>query len=138
MRVVYLGTYSMGEGYPRNRVLIEGLKRAGVTVVEIREDFWEDAAHKIAGATGGGRRLRLAVSYLKTWFKLASRYLAAGRHDVVVVGYTGQLDLFPAWLLARLRGSCTSAGAAPRTLRTPTRSPQEAPAPRPRQSPSQR
>ena len=32
VRVCYFGTYTMEEGYPRNRVIIEGLRRNGVEV----------------------------------------------------------------------------------------------------------
>ncbi|MHC4473138.1 MAG: glycosyltransferase, partial [Planctomycetota bacterium] len=93
LRVVYFGTYSMSEGYPRNRVLVEGLRRAGVEVVTCHEDFWRDAAHKIAGAAGAGR-LGQALAYGAAWLRLAFRYLRVGPHDVVVVGYTGQIDVF--------------------------------------------
>jgi len=30
LRICYFGTYSMEEGYPRNRVIIEGLRKNGV------------------------------------------------------------------------------------------------------------
>ena len=61
MRVLYFGTYSTAEGYPRNRVLIEGLRRAGVTVRECHVEFWADAAHKISGATGAPGRARMLI-----------------------------------------------------------------------------
>jgi glycosyltransferase involved in cell wall biosynthesis len=104
VRVLYFGTYSRGEGYPRNRVLIEGLRRAGAEVFECHVEFWEDAAHKIAGATGGARRSRLVLGYAAAWVRLALRYLRAPPHDVVVVGYTGQFDVFLAKALAAMRG----------------------------------
>lgn len=104
MRVVYFGTYSKGEGYPRNRVLIEGLRQNGVEVVEVHREFWRDAGHKIAGATNGGGRLRLARRYLGVWLALAAAYARAGRHDAIVVGYTGQIDVFLARALGALTG----------------------------------
>ena len=32
MKVLYFGTYSLGEGYPRNSVIIQGLRENGVEV----------------------------------------------------------------------------------------------------------
>ncbi len=83
--------------YPRNRVLIEGLRRAGAEVSEVHEKFWSDAAHKMAGVTGS---LKLFPAYAGAWWRLARRYLAAEAHDVVVVGYTGQVDIILARFLA--------------------------------------
>jgi glycosyltransferase involved in cell wall biosynthesis len=94
----------MGEGYPRNRVLIEGLRRAGVAVGEVHEEFWRGADDKMAGAKGGPRLIRLAVRYAATWIRLAVRYFRAGPHDAVIVGYTGQIDVFLARLLAFANG----------------------------------
>jgi glycosyltransferase involved in cell wall biosynthesis len=102
VRVLYFGTYSTAEGYPRNRVLIEGLRRSGIEVVTCHEEFWADAADKISGATAG--RPTTALRYLGAWWRLARRYLKAPDHDVVVVGYTGQVDIFLARLLNLLRG----------------------------------
>jgi len=102
VRVLYFGTYSTAEGYPRNRVLIEGLRRAGVEVVTCHEEFWADAADKISGATGG--MLVRGLRYLGAWRRLAAAYLRAPEHDVIVVGYTGQVDIFLARMLNLLRG----------------------------------
>ncbi|MCU0724739.1 MAG: hypothetical protein MUE73_02950 [Planctomycetes bacterium] len=95
MRVVYFGTYSTGEGYPRNRVLIEGLRRNGVRVEEVNADFFRDAADKIAGPTGVRGRIRTA----RAWLRLVRLRARCGPCDAVVVGYTGQADLFLARLL---------------------------------------
>lgn len=103
LRVLYFGTYSTGEGYPRNRVLIEGLRRAGAVVEECHADLWRDAGEK-SGAKGGAALARLGPRLLRAWALLAARYLRSGPHDVVVVGYTGQADVFPARALAGLTG----------------------------------
>jgi glycosyltransferase involved in cell wall biosynthesis len=101
VKVLYFGTYSTGQGYPRNRVLIEGLRRAGVEVIECHEEFWSDAAHKMAGATGA---FRLIPAYAAAWARLIKAYLLSPPHDVVVVGYTGQIDIVLAKALAALSG----------------------------------
>jgi glycosyltransferase involved in cell wall biosynthesis len=104
VRIVYFGTYSSGSGYPRNRVLIEGLRRNGVEVTEVHEEFWADAADKISGVTGGLGTLKLALRAAGVWARLARRYLAVGAHDAVVVGYTGQADVLLARALSLISG----------------------------------
>ncbi len=98
MKVLFFGTYSTGAGYPRNRVLLAGLRGAGVAVTECHADLFRGAAEKAAG-TGRGGALRLVPRLLSAWARLAWRRLAAGPHDVVLVGYTGHLDVFLARLL---------------------------------------
>jgi glycosyltransferase involved in cell wall biosynthesis len=99
MRVAWFGTYSTGEGYPRNRVLIEGLRRNGVTVEEVNACFWRGAADKIAGMTGVRGGLGTAFRYARAWLRLVRLFARCGPHDVVVVGYTGQVDVFLARFL---------------------------------------
>jgi len=90
-------------GKPRNRILLRGLRRAGVDLVEINTDVWggvEDKGH-IAGA---GRKLRLLGRWLAAYPGLVWRYLRAPRHDAVLVGYMGHLDVIVLWPFAKLRG----------------------------------
>lgn len=101
MRVVCWGTYDLGK--PRNRILLRGLREAGVELVEIHKDVWrgvEDKGH-IAGA---GRRLVLTLKWLVAYPGLIWRYMRAPRHDAVLVGYMGHLDVLVLWPFAKLRG----------------------------------
>lgn len=101
MRVVCWGTYDLGK--PRNRILLRGLCEAGVELVEIHSDVWrgvEDKGH-IAGT---GRKLALMVKWLAAYPGLIWRYIRAPRHDAVLVGYMGHLDVLVLWPFARLRG----------------------------------
>ena len=86
MRVLYFGTYE--RRYPRNAQVISCLRRAGVEVVEHHEPVWEDQEQK--WSVGPGQVLQLAVAEARL---LARR---APAHDVLVVGYPGHLDLWPA------------------------------------------
>ena len=74
LRVCYFGTYSLGEGYPVNRVLIEGLRRAGATVWECRVGLWDVAgdpgASKWNAPRGLTGRLRLAAAWALAWGRL--------------------------------------------------------------------
>ncbi len=104
LRVCYFGTYSTGEGYPVNRVLIEGLRRAGASVWECRVGLWDDPASgssKWRAPRGALGRLALAVRWLGAWGGLIARWLSGPPTDVVIVGYLGQVDLFLARALAR-------------------------------------
>jgi len=99
MRVLYFGTYSVGGGYPRNTVVMESLRRAGVAVEECHVPLFADAHAKVAAATRG---LPLARA-LHSWMRLTRRFRRAGPHDLVVVGYTGHFDIHLARMLARGR-----------------------------------
>ncbi|MDH3229141.1 MAG: glycosyltransferase [Alphaproteobacteria bacterium] len=101
MRIVFWGTYDLGK--PRNRILLRGLREAGVELVEIHRDVWGGVADKghIADA---GRKLRLLVKWLAAYPGLVWRYLRTPPHDAVLIGYMGHLDTLVLWPFARLRG----------------------------------
>lgn len=97
MRACYFGTYE--QKYPRNSVLIEGLRKIGVEVVECHAPLWEKKEHKA--------RLSFIISLLarvplacwrltRTFRKLNRRY----DFDFIVVGYIGQLDMLATRILA--------------------------------------
>lgn len=100
MRVVYWGTYDTGK--PRTRILLRGLRENGVEVTEIHADVWSGVEDK-SGVTGS-QRLRLLLRWLCAYPALVLRYLRAPRHDAVVVGYLGQVDVLVLWVFAQLRG----------------------------------
>lgn len=99
-RVVAWGTFDVGK--PRVRILLRGLREAGVDVQEIHHDVWSGVEDKTS-LDGRGARLRRAVRWLAGYPWLIVRYLRAPRHDAVVVGYLGQLDVLVLWPFARLR-----------------------------------
>jgi len=100
VRVCYFGTYRAE--YSRNRILIEGLRQNGVEVIECHETLWRDVEDRIAQASGGWINplfwLRVGVTYIR----LVWRYLCLEPHDIVIVGYPGQFDLYCAKLLCSL------------------------------------
>ena len=104
MRICFFGTYNIEEGYPRVRVLLEGLRRAGHQVDQCRIPFLADAASKLQGAASPLRSVRLALGLALIHLRLCRRFLRMPRPQLVLVGYPGQLDLFTARLLATLRG----------------------------------
>lgn len=102
MRVVCWGTYDLGK--PRNRILLRGLREAGVELVEIHKDVWggvEDKGH----ISGAGRKLVLMLKWLAAYPALIWRYMRAPRHDAVFIGYMGHLDVLVLWPFAKMRGA---------------------------------
>lgn len=100
MRILYFGTYSTGQGYPRNRVIIEGLKAAGAHVEEMHEEVWRERGDKAKALSSIPSGFLSALKLLRAYIRLAFRFLAERpRFDVMIVGYTGQMDVFLARLL---------------------------------------
>ena len=101
MRVVYWGTYDTGK--PRNRIMIRGLKENGVEVIECHANVWEGIEDK-SQLHSWTKRLRTIVRWMLSYPTLLLRYLHLHRHDAVIVGYLGQLDILVLWGIAKLRG----------------------------------
>jgi glycosyltransferase involved in cell wall biosynthesis len=101
MRIVFWGTYDMGK--PRTRILLRGLRENRVSVIECHADVWGGIEDK-SQITGWMNRLRFALLWLLQYPRLIIRYIALPKHDVVVVGYLGHLDVLVLWLFALLRG----------------------------------
>jgi len=93
MKILYFGTYE--KDYPRNRVVIEGLRKNNVKVGECHVPFWE----KVEDKTGLGIKFffKLPIAHLK----LVLRFIKSGRSDAIIVGYIGQFDVPLAWILTR-------------------------------------
>lgn len=100
MRICYFGTYE--RAYPRNALTIEALRRAGMTVYECHAPVWELQRDK-SGSHRGVALLRLLLGLLWAYLLLSVRYLRMPKHDVMIVGYVGQIDMPLAWLLSHLR-----------------------------------
>lgn len=103
LRVCYFGTYRAN--YARNRIMIEGLRRNGVDVIECHEKLWDGIEDRVETVGGGWKRPRFWWRMLRTYSQLVRQYLNVIDHDIVVVGYPGQFDVFIAALVSRLRGT---------------------------------
>jgi glycosyltransferase involved in cell wall biosynthesis len=101
LRVCYFGTYRAA--YARNRIMIEGLRRAGVAVIECHEPLWRGTEDRVQAASGGWLRPRFWWRLLHAYGRLLQRYARCGAHDILVVGYPGLLDVFVAFVVSRLR-----------------------------------
>lgn len=100
MRILAFGTYDV-RAHPRAGILIEGLRSAGVSVVEANVPLGLDTAWRVRIL----RRpylapilaARLALSWLRLW-RIARR---VGKVDAVLVGYLGHFDVHLARRLFR-------------------------------------
>lgn len=101
IRVCYFGTYR--EKYARNQIMIEGLRRAGMDVVECHETLWRGVEDRIQIASGGWLHPEFWLRVLKTYARLLQRYRNIKDYDVLITGYPGQYDVFLAKLLSQLR-----------------------------------
>lgn len=102
MRVCYFGTYRAL--YSRNQIIIEGLRRNGVSVMECHEQLWHGIDDRVQVASGGWMRPGFWLRALRAYLRLIWRYLKVEEHDILMVGYPGQFDVMIARLLSWLRG----------------------------------
>lgn len=101
MRVCMFGTYEAG--YDRNQVLMRGMREAGIEVVECHVPLWETMRYKTSAFKGPAQYVVIAAKLALAYVQLCFRYLLAPPHDIVLVGYLGHFDVFPARLLTWLR-----------------------------------
>ncbi len=99
MRVLYFGTYSKGEGYPRNETIINGLRLNGVEVVECHYPLWQGVEEKSRKPKSSLQYIKLLHRIIKAYIALSLRFFRLKEHDVIIVGYTGHIDIFFARLL---------------------------------------
>ena len=103
MKVCYWGTFE--RQYPRNSVLISGLRQNGIEVIECHFPLWEEGFryNKLTLLSGLAGKLRIFGRALRAYPSLLLRYLFLSHHDAVVVGYLGHVDVLFLYPLARLR-----------------------------------
>lgn len=103
LRVCYFGTYR--RTYSRNRILITGLQRNGVTVIECHEPLWQGIDDRVNTVTGGWLHPSFWRRIMVAYSRLLRRYWSI-RHDydILITGYPGQLDVFLARLLSWWQG----------------------------------
>lgn len=101
MRVCYFGTYR-GD-YSRNQIMIEGLRRNGVEVIECHEPLWRGIRDRVRAASGGWLRFAFLIRVIRTYWRLMLAHREIDEYDVMVLGYPGQLDAYLARALTWLR-----------------------------------
>jgi glycosyltransferase involved in cell wall biosynthesis len=82
--------------------MLRGLRENGVQVEECHRNIWSGIEDKSQIRTWY-TKLVLLFTWLISYPELLIRYMRMERHDCVVVGYLGHLDVLVLWLFAKLR-----------------------------------
>ncbi len=99
LRILYFGTYD--NHYLHNRLMIQGLRIAGAEVFVCHVPLWRNTEDKVAAANGYLSVIRLGIRSIHTYFRLLRKYYSMHiPYDVMMLGYTGQFDVFLARLLS--------------------------------------
>jgi glycosyltransferase involved in cell wall biosynthesis len=101
LRLLWLGSYE--SDYPRNRVLISGLRQLGVEVIECHAPIWERQRHKAGAFLRPGNLIATAGDLLRSWVRLGRAQARLEGVDAVVIGYPSQPDVLFGWAVARRR-----------------------------------
>jgi glycosyltransferase involved in cell wall biosynthesis len=96
MRVCYFGTYDLDQ--PRTRVILEGLRKNDVDIVQYHVDLWSGTSQKIKIARQPFLILKELRRFIRVYYSLFSQLRLLQTCDVVVYGHLGQIDiLLTAW-----------------------------------------
>ncbi len=101
MKVVYFGTYRTE--YSRNRIMIAGLRGAGVEVIECHEPLWGESEDRVRAVSGEWLSLTFFYRVLRAYIRLAWRGIKLPQYDVLICGYPGHFDVFLARALSFFR-----------------------------------
>ncbi len=100
MRVVFWGTYDTGK--PRNRILLRGLRENKIDLIECHQEIWSGVEDK-SQIKSPWQKVLFFIRWFCTYPSLVYQYLRLPPHDIVVVGYLGQLDVLVLWPFAKIR-----------------------------------
>jgi glycosyltransferase involved in cell wall biosynthesis len=93
MKICYFGTYE--EKYPLNRVLIKGLRKNNIEVIECHEAVWEKYQNKTGNFLKIFSMFFLFLRMIFAYAKLGRKFFKECKNiDFYVVGYIGQIDVF--------------------------------------------
>ncbi|MCK4891901.1 MAG: hypothetical protein KAS78_04490 [Candidatus Pacebacteria bacterium] len=93
MKVCFFGTYE--KNYPSNRIIIKGLKKNGIDIVECHISLWEKYRNKHGNFLKLFSMFKLAVGLVAAYTRLCFMFFSKCKNvDVIIVGYIGQLDIF--------------------------------------------
>ena len=93
MKVCFFGTYE--KDFPSNRIIIKGLKRNGIDVIECHIPLWEKYRNKHGNFLKLFSMFKLVVGLISAYIRLGLMFFSKCKNvDVFIVGYIGQLDIF--------------------------------------------
>ena len=97
MRICYFGTYE--KDCPRNRIVIKGLRKQGIEVIECHYPLWERHTDKTGDYLSSFSLLKITLRLIWGYLFLTAGFARLGNFDYLMVGYIGQADVFLARLL---------------------------------------
>ena len=74
--VCYFGTYR--SNYPRNRILIDGLRKNGMDVIECHAQLWHGLQDREDIAKGGWKSPKFWIRIITTYSKLLWKFVHVG------------------------------------------------------------
>jgi glycosyltransferase involved in cell wall biosynthesis len=92
LRVCLFGTYATE--HSRIQILVRGLRANGAVVHECVSPLWAGISDRVRAASGGWLDPRFWLRVIRVYATLILKYLRAPRHDVLIVGYPGQIDCY--------------------------------------------
>ncbi|MDO9087399.1 MAG: glycosyltransferase [Anaerolineaceae bacterium] len=94
LTVCYFGTYR--SEYSRNRIMIKGLLKNEVNVIECHEKLWEGIEDRVNAVKYGLINPKFWKRIITTYIRLFRKFktIPVSNYDVIVVGYPGQFDVF--------------------------------------------
>lgn len=98
LRVCYFGSYN--PEYPRNRIVIDGLRANGVEVTECNIPAWGTTGNRVSLASGGWLNAGFLWKLVRCYAGLIRKEWSLLDYDVMLVGYPGQLDMYVARMLS--------------------------------------
>lgn len=96
--VCYFGTYR--SEYSRNRIMIKGLIKNNVNVIECHVTLWNDIEDRVNAVKKGLINPKLWKRFIFTYYQLLKKFRSLPEFDIIVVGYPGHFDIFLAKLLS--------------------------------------
>jgi len=93
MKICYFGTYE--KNYPLNSIIIKGLKKNGIEVIECHISLWEKHKNKHGDFLKVFSMFKIVINLAVAYVRLCFMFFSKCRNiDAVIVGYIGQLDIF--------------------------------------------
>ena len=97
LTVCYFGTYRAE--YSRNRIMLKGLLKNQINVIECHETLWKDIDDRVNAVKFGLINPKLWGRVIGTYIRLIKKFITLPKIDVLIVGYPGQFDVFVAKFL---------------------------------------
>ena len=93
MKVCFFGTYE--KDFPSNRIIIKGLKKNGIDVIECHIPLWEKYRNKHGNFLKLFSMFKLIIGLISAYVRLGLMFFSRCKNvDVFIIGYIGQLDVF--------------------------------------------